>query len=63
MKQTLRWCLEQLNGMDSDKRMIRNKNVEAVEVTETLIGKRIEGVDMLRSVVMILFVLAKMKEA
>ena len=49
--------------MDSDKRMIRNKNVEVVEVTETLIGKRIEGVDMLRSVVMILFVLAKMKEA
>ena len=63
MKQTLRWCLEQLNGMDSDKRMIRNKNVEVVEVTETLIGKRIEGVDMLRSVVMILFVLTKMKEA
>lgn len=62
MKRTLRPGLEQVTGMDSDGRMIGNKNVEAVEVMETPIGKRIEGVDMLRSVVVILFVLVEVKE-
>ena len=62
MKRTLQPGLEQFTGMGIDGMMIGNKNIEVVEVIETPTGERIEGVDMLRSVAMILFVFVEVKE-